>query len=83
MENDDLNLYIMAELTYKKKYGNKDNLFSIDWYSSKNYRLKTEIIAEAIKNNIEIENTNLYQTQFLEGIKIYKLEKDDKEKPTI
>lgn len=83
MENDDLNLYIMAELTYKKKYDNKDNLFSIDWYSSKNYRLKTEIIAEAIKNNIEIENTNLYQTQFLEGIKIYKLEKDDKEKPTI
>lgn len=83
MKNDDLNLYIMAELTYKNKNGNKDNLFPIDWYSSKNYRLKTEIIAEALKNNKEIENTTLYQTQFLEEIKIYKLEKDDKEKPTI
>lgn len=80
MTEEDLNLYIMAELTYKKKHGNKDNLFPVDWYSSKNYKLKIEIIAEAIKNNIEIENTNLYQTQFIEGIRTYKLEK---EKPTI
>ena len=70
-------LYEMAELTYKKKYGNKDDLFPIDWYSSKNYKLKTEIIAEAIKNNIKIEDTDLYQTQFIEGIKTYKLEKND------
>ena len=64
-------------LHIKKKYGNKNDLFPIDWYSSKNYKLKTEIIAEAIKKDIKIEDTNLYQTQFIEGIKTYKLEKND------
>lgn len=77
MTHDDFNLYVVAELTYKKKYGNKNDLFPIDWYSSKNYKLKTEIIAEAIKKDIKIEDTNLYQTQFIEGIKTYKLEKND------
>lgn len=77
MTQDDFNLYLIAELTYTKKYENRNNLFPTDWYSSKNYKLKAEIIAEAIKKNIKIEDTNLYQTKFIEGIKTYKLEKND------
>ena len=77
MTQDDFNLYLIAELTYTKKYENRNNLFPTDWYSRKNYKLKAEIIAEAIKKNIKIEDTNLYQTKFIEGIKTYKLEKND------
>ncbi len=70
MDELDLNLYVMAELRYKHEHPdvNEDNLFPIDWYSNKNYKLKTEIIAEAIKNKITIEETNLYQTKFIEGV---------------
>lgn len=74
---DDFNLYIIAELTYKKRHANIENLFPFNWYSSKNYRIKTEIIADALKNNIKIEDTNLYQIQFNEGIKKYKITKND------
>ncbi len=68
MEKDDQDLYIIAEITYKKKHINENNIFPIGWYKSKNYKLKTEIIAEAIKNNIKIEETNLYQNYFIEKV---------------
>lgn len=66
MDYLDLNLYAIAELRYKEEHNNDENIFPIGWYSSKNYKLKTEIIAEAIKKNITIENTELYQTKFIE-----------------
>ena len=69
MDELDYNLYTIAELRYKEKYNNMDDIFPADWYSSYNYKLKTEIIAEAIKKNIPIEETNLYQDCFGEGIK--------------
>ena len=68
MEKEDYNLYIIAELTYKKRHPNEEKLFPTDWYSSTNYKLKTEIIAEAIKNNIPIEETSLYQNKFIEKV---------------
>lgn len=70
MDELDLNLYIMAELKYKKEHSNEENIFPTDWYSNKNYQLKTEIIAEAIKNNIVIEKTTLYQNNFKEKINL-------------
>lgn len=70
MTNEDLNLYVIAELKYQKMHNNEKDIFPIDWYSSNNYKLKTEIIAEAIKNNLKIEETKLYQDSFLEGVKI-------------
>lgn len=69
MDELDYNLYTIAELRYKEKYNEKKDVFPTDWYSSHNYKLKTEIIAEALKNNIPIEETNLYQDCFGEGIK--------------
>lgn len=70
MDELDLNLYIIAELKYKEEHINEkdEDIFPVDWYSSKNYKLKTEIILEAIKNKIIIEDTNLYQTKFIEGL---------------
>ena len=68
MKEEDYNLYIIAELTYKQKYLNEKDIFPTDWYSSKNYKLKVEIIAEALKKNLKIEETELYQTKFIEGI---------------
>ena len=69
MNKDDFNFYVVAELAYKKKYNKGDNIFPFDWYSSQNYKLKTDILAEALKNNIKIADTELYQNEFIEGIK--------------
>ncbi len=71
MDDMDLNLYVIAEIRYQKEHENEDNIFPIDWYSSQNYKLKTEIIAEAIKNHTTIEQTNLYNEKFKEKIKFY------------
>ena len=70
MDELDLNLYTLAELKYKKIHNNENNIFPIDWYSNKNYKLKVEIIAEAIKNNIKINETSLYQNKFSEQVKL-------------
>ena len=58
----DYKLYVIAELSYKKAHSdiNEEELFPIDWYSSNNYKLKTEIIAQALKTNMMIEDTELY-----------------------
>ena len=71
MDEQDLNLYIIAELRYKKEHLNEndESIFPVDWYSNRNYKLKTEIIAEAIKNKTIIENTNLYHDKFIEGVR--------------
>lgn len=68
MDELDLNIYAIAELRYKEEHINEENIFPVDWYSSKNYKLKTEIIAQAIKNKTTIENTELYQTKFIERV---------------
>lgn len=62
----DKDLYVIAVLRYKEKNNNlkEDNLFPLDWNSSTNYHLKVEIIAEAIKKNILIKDTELYNTKF-------------------
>ena len=70
MDELDFNLYVIAELRYKELHQGEDNIFPIDWYSSKNYKLKNKIIAEAIEKNIEIKKTELYQTKFMENANI-------------
>lgn len=67
-----LELYTLAEITYIKhfenKIENKEYLFPENWYENKNYKLKIEIITEAIKKNILIEYTQKYQ-DIIEGVK--------------
>ena len=70
MEESDFNLYVIAEMTYKKRHQEDANPFPMDWYSSKNYKLKTEIIAEALKNNIRVDETELYNNKFIERVRV-------------
>lgn len=60
----DYELYVLAELNYIKKYPNNNDIFPTDWYSTKDYKYKTEVIAEALRKNILIEETELYQNRF-------------------
>ena len=53
MDKMDYDLYVLAEIKYKSifKLESDDRLFPGEWYASDNYKLKTEILAEAIENN--------------------------------
>ncbi len=63
MNNKDI--YVMMEMNYLKENNrniNDDNsdLFPLNWYSFSDYKLKTEILYESIKNNEKIINTKKY-----------------------
>ena len=62
-------LYILAEISYKHAHPDtdEDDLFPFGWYATRNYKLKTEIIAEALKKGIDVTETELYQ-QTLPGL---------------
>lgn len=64
---DDKDLYALAVLRYKEETPNLDldNLFSSDWNLNKNYKLKIEIIAEAIQKGILVEDTDTYKQVFV------------------
>jgi len=66
---DDKDLYTIAVMRYKEKYPNVDDkeLFTIDWNMYNNYKLKNYILAEAIKNNVKVEETETYKNTFNEG----------------
>jgi hypothetical protein len=63
MDDLDYKLYVLAELSYKKEHPDieEDELYPQDWYSFNNYKLKNEIIAEAIRNKQLIQETPKYQ----------------------
>ena len=69
-QDKDYNLYLLAELTYKSEHKDieEDILFPTNWYSINNYKLKIEIIDEALEKNIYIKDTKSYQ-KLLEGNK--------------
>ena len=64
---EDKDLYTLALLRYKDENPNIDidNSFTLDWILSKDYKLKTTIIAKAIQKHTLIEDTELYQENFL------------------
>ena len=63
MNDLDYKLYVLAELNYKKSNPGvlEENLYPDDWFSINNYRLKNEIIAEAIRDKKLIKDTQKYQ----------------------
>ncbi len=73
--NRDKDLYTIAVMRYKEEFPNIDiyNSFTDEWNISKNYNLKTVIIADAIKNHNYIEDTKLYKENFIEDSKELKL----------
>ncbi len=62
----DKDLYTIAVLRYKEENPNLnfDDMFSMEWNLSKDYHLKTIIIAQAIQNHVLIEDTELYKNNF-------------------
>ena len=61
----DKEIYVMMEINYLKENGrsiddSNDDLFPFDWYKIENYKLKTEILYEAIKKKIKIIDTDGY-----------------------
>ena len=70
--NDELDydVYVLSEIAYKDKHNleSDESLFPENWYSSKNFKLKTEIIAEALDNDTTIEQTELYKQALLDGL---------------
>ena len=68
--NMEYDLYILAELSYKKEHSDlsDEELFPSNWYSIKDYRFKTLIIDEALEKNILIKDTKKY-IEALEGSK--------------
>ena len=73
--NRDKDLYTLAVMRYKDEFPDIDvyNSFTDDWNLSKNYNLKVNIIADAIKNHIPIEDTKLYKENFIGNNKELKL----------
>lgn len=69
-EDAHYNIYVLAEIAYKKEHKDLEehDLFPSDWYSIQNYQVKTQIIAEALKNKILVSETNLYKSR-VEGIR--------------
>ena len=63
MNNLDYNLYVLAELAYKNEHLDlKENqLYPANWYETKDYKEKNEIIAEAIKEKVLIIDTKRYK----------------------
>ena len=56
------NLYILSDLVYRKEFKNiKEELYPYEWYGINNYKLKIEMINDAIKNNILISYTKKYK----------------------
>ena len=72
-DDEDYKLYVLAEITYTKENENVDEkeLFPADWYSINNYKVKVEIIAEALNNKCLIVETQKYQDR-VEGIRLVK-----------
>ena len=66
---EDKNIYVMIELRYLKENNrnindNNSDLFPQNWYKINDYKLKTEIIYEAIKNKKKIKETNKYKNTY-------------------
>jgi len=68
MNDADFKLYVIAEMNYKKKNDRKHDkeLFPPKWYSNYDYKFKVNVLAEAMKKNILIRDTDLYKNMLLD-----------------
>lgn len=70
-------LYTLAELTYQNHFKNMvkstDELYPDGWYENKNYKVKIEILSEAISTSTLIVDTQGYQ-KIIEGFEPKRLE---------
>lgn len=75
---NDKDIYTLAVLRYKELYPDIDDmdLFSSEWNISNDYKTKTCIIAEALQNHIPVEQTESYQSTFINQTDKVDLKKD-------
>lgn len=70
-------LYTLAELSYENHFKNMlkstDELYPDGWYENKNYKVKIEILCEAISTSTLIVDTQGYQ-KIIEGVEPKRLE---------
>ena len=70
MEDKLFRLYTLAIMNYEKKFvsrvNNIEELYPKKWNDDKDYKVKINIIGEAIKNNILIKDTKLYQDYIID-----------------
>lgn len=70
-------LYTLAELSYENHFKNMlkstDELYPDGWYENKNYKVKIEILYEAISTSTLIVDTQGYQ-KIIEGVEPKRLE---------
>ena len=63
---------VLPNGTYEKHFKDlgvdRTNLYPVNWYQSKNYKKKIEIIGEAIRTNTLIENTPMFIAT-IEGVR--------------
>ena len=73
MENKDID-YLQKELLHIETMGRDVDkgdyfdLFPMNWYSNENYKLKTEILDEALEKQCSINDTSLYANIMQEGV---------------
>jgi len=62
-EDLEYSLYVISEMTYQKEHKelSEEVLFPFNWYMITNYKLKLEILTEALNKNILIKDTELYK----------------------
>ncbi len=63
MDDLDYKLYVLAELSYKKEHPKlkDEEMYPYDWFGINNYKLKNEIIAQAIREKVLIKDTEKYK----------------------
>lgn len=66
---NDKDIYVMLEVNYLKELNksiddNNDDLFPFNWYRITNYKLKSEILFDAIKNKVKIIDTKKYKDTY-------------------
>lgn len=68
MEREHFKLYVIAEMNYieKNKSVSREDLFPFGWYNIPDYKFKTKVIAEALKNEMLIKDTNLYNERIVQ-----------------
>ena len=59
----DYKLYVLTEIYYMRKHPNlsDEELFPKDWYDTKDYKQKIEIMDEAMENKCLIKDTPKYR----------------------
>lgn len=70
-ENElDYRLYVLSELAYAKAQPgiDHDHLFPLWWYGIRSYHRRIDVIAEALKKGITVQETEGFQ-RLMEGVR--------------